>query len=129
MLIVSLQDDTRHETLPVSVARTLSVARQNTYACLGSNKVSGFDYQRTRSLTFASHSPVAAELPGQEGQDATLSLLNTAIETLDLAKETSDITSAKVAFGCTSALLTMIRVRHPYNRMFRAHINPELDDR
>ena len=41
----------------------------------------------------------------------TLSSLNVAIETLNLAKEIAGITPAKAAFGSVSILLTMVRVR------------------
>jgi len=44
-------------------------------------------------------------------RDNALSLLNVAIEGLNLAKEVSAITPAKAVFGSVSALLTMIRVR------------------
>ena len=46
----------------------------------------------------------------QKGRDGVLSMLNVAIETLNLAGEISSITQAKAAFGTVSALLTMIRV-------------------
>ena len=46
-----------------------------------------------------------------EGQDSALSLLDVAIEALNLAKEVAGITPAKAVFGSVSALLTMIRVR------------------
>ena len=46
----------------------------------------------------------------QKRQDNTLSLLNAAIEAMDLAKEVSGVTPAKAVFGTVSALLTMIRV-------------------
>ena len=46
-----------------------------------------------------------------KGRDGALSLLNAAIEVLNLAKEASSITPAKAAFGLVSALLAMIRVR------------------
>ena len=46
----------------------------------------------------------------QKRQDNTLSLLNAAIEAMDLAKEVSGATPAKAVFGTVSALLTMIRV-------------------
>ena len=42
--------------------------------------------------------------------DNTLSLLNAAIEAMNLAKEVSGATPAKAVFGTVSALLTMIRV-------------------
>ena len=44
-------------------------------------------------------------------QDNTLSLLNLAIEAMNLAKEVSSATPAKAVFGVVGALLTMIRVR------------------
>ena len=46
----------------------------------------------------------------QKRQDNTLSLLNAAIEALNLAKEVTSATPAKAVFGSVSALLTMIRV-------------------
>jgi hypothetical protein len=46
--------------------------------------------------------------PGR--QDNTLSTLNVAIETLNLANEVSIITPAKAVFGSASIILTMIRV-------------------
>ena len=42
--------------------------------------------------------------------DGNLSLLNVAIEVMNLAKEVSSVTPAKAVFGSVSALLTMIRV-------------------
>ena len=47
----------------------------------------------------------------QKGRGGTLSSLNVAIETMNLAKEISSITPAKAVFGSVSVLLTMIRVR------------------
>ena len=47
----------------------------------------------------------------QKRRDNTLSLLNAAIEAMNLAKEVSSATPAKAVFGSVSALLTMIRVR------------------
>ena len=47
----------------------------------------------------------------QEPQGNSLSLLNVAIEAVNLAKELSSATPAKAVFGTVSALLTMIRVR------------------
>ena len=49
----------------------------------------------------------------QKRRDDALSLLNVAIEVMNLAKEVSSITPAKAVFGSVSALLTMIRVRSP----------------
>ena len=45
------------------------------------------------------------------GQDGAPSLLNAAIDALNLAKGTSSITPAKAAFGSATVLLTTIRVR------------------
>ena len=47
----------------------------------------------------------------QKRQGNTLSLLNVAIEAMNLAKEVTSATPAKAVFGTVSALLTMIRVR------------------
>ena len=46
----------------------------------------------------------------QKHRDDALSTLNTAIEAVNLAKEVSSMTPAKVVFGSVSILLTMIRV-------------------
>ena len=46
-----------------------------------------------------------------KGRDGTVSSLNAAIETMNLAKEVTSITPAKAVFGSVSVLLTMIRVR------------------
>ena len=46
----------------------------------------------------------------QKRQDNTLSLLNVAIEAMNLAKEISSMTPAKAVFGSVSVLLAMIRV-------------------
>ena len=46
----------------------------------------------------------------QKRQDNTLSLLNAAIEAMNLAKELSSVTPAKAVFGTVGVLLTMIRV-------------------
>ena len=45
-----------------------------------------------------------------EPQENTLSLLNAAIEAMNLAKELSSATPAKAVFGTVSVLLTMIKV-------------------
>ena len=52
-------------------------------------------------------------MDAQKRRDDALSLLNVAIEVMNLAKEVSSITPAKAVFGSVSALLTMIRVRSP----------------
>ena len=49
----------------------------------------------------------------QKGQGGIPSALNVAIEVLNLAKEASSITPAKVVFGSVSVLLAMIRVCPP----------------
>ena len=46
-----------------------------------------------------------------KGRDGALSMLNAAIDILNLAKEISSITPAKAVFGSVSVLLAMIRVR------------------
>ena len=45
-----------------------------------------------------------------EERDGTTLALNAAIETLNLAKEISSVTPAKVVFGTVSVILAMIRV-------------------
>ena len=45
------------------------------------------------------------------GRNGTLSLLNVAIDGLNLAKEISSATPAKAVFGSVSVLLAMIKVR------------------
>ena len=47
----------------------------------------------------------------QKRQENVLTLLNGAIEALNLAKEISSATPAKAVFGTVSVLLTMIKVR------------------
>ena len=47
----------------------------------------------------------------QKRQENAISLLNVAIEALNLAKEVSSATPAKAIFGSVSVLLTMIKVR------------------
>lgn len=60
----------------------------------------------------------------QKGRDGTLSSLNVAIETMNLAKEVSSVTPAKAVFGSVSILLTMIRVRSLrfHVRVSRVHL-------
>jgi len=55
-----------------------------------------------------------------KGRGGALSSLNVAIEVLNLAKEVSDITPAKAAFGSVSVLLTMVRVRSPNSAMMNS---------
>jgi len=82
---VSFQGNTHHQIPPVSTVRTPSAARQNTYACLGPNQVSRFDYQHVHRLTFAFRSAVAAKDQRPKGLEDTISWWNAAIETLHLA--------------------------------------------
>ena len=51
------------------------------------------------------------EAKQQKRRDNVLSLLDTAIQTMDLAEKVSSPTPAKAVFGSVSVLLTMIRVR------------------
>ena len=60
----------------------------------------------------------------QKRRDNALSLLNVAIEAVNLAKELSSVTPAKAVFSSVSVLLVMIRVRilHFSNDVFWIHI-------
>ena len=60
----------------------------------------------------------------QKRQDNALSLLNAAIEAMNLAKEVSSATPAKAIFGSVSILLTMIVVRFILfsNDTFQVHV-------
>lgn len=67
-----------------------------------------------------------------KGRDGALSLLNVAIEALNLAKEVSSMTPARAVFGSVSVLLTMIKV-HFFLLVFcndelRVHVYPGLHD-
>ena len=60
-----------------------------------------------------------AKFQGPKRQENVLSLLNAAIEAMNLAKEVSSPTPAKAVFGSVSIILTMIRVRFsPLSRGF-----------
>jgi len=52
-----------------------------------------------------------AESSRPKHRENTLSLLNVAIEAMNLAKEFSSATPAKAVFSSVSVILTMIRVR------------------
>ena len=52
----------------------------------------------------------------QKRQDEALSMLNVAVEAMNLAKEISSVTPAKAVFGSVGVLLTMIKVRFPLLR-------------
>ena len=69
---------------------------------------------------------MASEAQRPEGQDGTLSRLNVAIDTLNLAKDVCSIAQAQAAFGAASGLLTMIRV-HGFifcDDGFPTHVSP-----
>ena len=59
----------------------------------------------------------------QKRRESALSLLNVAIEAMNLAKEVSSATPAKAVFGSVGVLLTMIVVRLPpfSDGTFQAH--------
>ena len=65
----------------------------------------------------------------QKRRDDAVSLLNVAIEAVNLAKEISSVTPAKAVFGSVSVLLAMIRVRSPLfsDNMFQVHMKLGLD--
>jgi len=57
-----------------------------------------------------------------KNREGVLSSLNVAIDIVNLAKEVSDVTPAKAAFGTVGILLTMIRVcLLSCDGMFQAH--------
>jgi len=60
-----------------------------------------------------------------KGRDGTLSLLNAAIEALNLAKEVSAVTPAKAIFGSASVILVMIRVG--FLLVYVERLQPETD--
>ena len=55
-------------------------------------------------------STMEAKSQQAKGRDSVISLLNAAIDALNLAKEVSSFTPAKAVFGSASVLLTMIKV-------------------
>ena len=65
----------------------------------------------------------------EKRQEGVLSLLNAAIEAMNLAKEVSSATPAKAIFGTVSALLTMIKVRFPPSSdgAFKVHAESGID--
>ena len=76
-------------------------------------KVSGSVSQPPRLTAFSSL-PCASTMTDKSqhprGREGVLSTLNLAIDGLNLAKEVSSVTPAKVAFGTVAIFLTMIRV-------------------
>ena len=79
---------------------------------------------RVRSLPYNPHTQIARRFSrpprfstmkaesqrSTKGQEGALSELNTTIETLNLAKDASDIAPAKALFGSVSIILATIRV-------------------
>ena len=53
------------------------------------------------------------DLNSQRRRDGALSVLNAAIEAMNLAKEVSSATPAKAIFGSVSVILSVIKVRSP----------------
>ena len=63
----------------------------------------------------------------QKRQNNALTLLNAAIEAMNLAKEISSATPVKAVFGSVGVLLTMIRVCFPFfDILFQAQTQPGL---
>ena len=65
-----------------------------------------------------------------KGRENTVSLLNAAIDVMDLAEKISSITPAKAVFATVSVLLTMIKVCFFLfcDEVFRVHTWPGIDD-
>ena len=59
---------------------------------------------------------MAAKSQKPEGKENSLSLLNSAIEFITVAKDATNATPAQVAFSAAAVLLTMIRVPFPLFR-------------
>ena len=59
----------------------------------------------------------------QRRRDGTLSLLNAAIEAMNLAKEVSSATPAKAVFGSVSVILVMIKVCFPLVCLYQPRAN------
>jgi len=66
---------------------------------------------------------MATESQRPKGRESAVSLLNAAIDAMDLAEKISSITPAKVVFATVGVLLAMIKVCFLLFRdeMFRAH--------
>ena len=79
-----------------------------------------FGLIKVRNLPYGLHATVLSQPPQvstmeakpqqQKRRERAISALNVAIEGLNLAKELSSITPAKVAFGSVNVILTMIKV-------------------
>ena len=61
----------------------------------------------------------------QKRRESALSLLNAAIEAMNLAKEISSATPAKAVFGSVSVLLTMITVRFLFSSYGTLQVHAE----
>ena len=59
----------------------------------------------------------------QRRQDVTISSLNVAIETMNLAKELCGIAPAKAVFGSVGVVLAMIKVSSLLVRLDQPHAN------
>jgi len=73
---------------------------------------------------------MATESQRPRGRESAVSLLNAAINAMDLAEKISSITPAKVVFATVGVLLAMIKVCFLLFRdeMFRAHAQPGIND-
>jgi len=84
------------------------------------DKIAAHLYQGSESSSQPSRHMVLSQLPPVptteaepqrlKGRESTVSVLNVAIEALNLAKELSNITPAGAVFGSVSVILTMIKV-------------------
>jgi len=64
-----------------------------------------------------------------KGRENAVSLLNAAIEAINLAENISSVTPAKAVFGTVNVLLTMIKVHFCLcEEMFQAHTQPGIYD-
>ena len=72
---------------------------------------------------------MAAKVQRPKGRKTALSLLNAAIEAVNVAKDAANATPAQVAFSAAVVLLTMIRVSSLLFRdeMFWADTEPGFD--
>ena len=85
--------------------------------------------RHTRFSQLPRPSTMDKESKQQKRREDALSLLDAAIEAMNLAKEVSSPTPAKAVFGSVSVLLRMIRVRLLlfYNHGLRIHMYPGLN--
>lgn len=106
----TIQDDPRFQTYSVSGSRNFSLVFLKTRSCSGSTQVSNFACPWCiRRTTSEFHSATGADSQGLKRRGSSLSSLNVAVGSMDLA--ISNATPAKAILGSVSILLTMIRVR------------------